>query len=166
MPENSLGHSNKGGSPHERLKVLIVGGQEILQRAIRELIARQPDMEVPLVTHDLLDASRWLKRHAAQVVMLDWPIVEHGAEQIISDLMNVWPDLKWLAVSLYDDDFTVKRAFDRGIRGYVTKTMAADAICEAIRVLQQGRCYCSPDVMGCLSASLLQRITSNTRHSE
>lgn len=166
MPGNHCGQSSKGVSPLERLTILIVGRQEVFQRAIRELITPQPDMVVAVATQDLLEGSRWLKRGIAQVVILDWPIMEHGAEQIIIDLMRMRLGVKWLAVSLYDDDYAVKQAFERGIRGYVTKAMAADTICEAIRELHQGRFYCSPDVLECLSDSFLRRITSNTTYSE
>jgi two-component system uhpT operon response regulator UhpA len=150
----------KSVSAQARLKVLLVGRQDVLQRAIHELIGPQPDMEVTMVTQNLLDASRWLKRDTVQVVILDWPVLEHGAEQIIRDVTSQRPGLHWLAVSLYDENFMVKQAFDKGIKGYVTKAMAADKMCEAIRALQQGHYYCSPDVLESLPAPLSKRIGS------
>ena len=159
MPENDHEPPVNKVSCHKRVKVLIVGGLEVLQRALRELIASQPDIEVSMVTRDLLDASRWLKRDVVQVMIVDWPVLEQGAGQIINDLMRLQPHLKWLAVSLFDDDFIVKQAFAKGINGYVTKAMAADKICEAIRMLQKGQRYCSPDVMYALPDLIRQHIS-------
>jgi two-component system uhpT operon response regulator UhpA len=129
------------------IKVLVVAGYGALQRAMVELIDQHPGIEVCSFMQDMRDVNRWLMGGTANVIILDWPLFDQGEVGILRGLLVTRPGVRFLAVSLYDDRFSVKQALDLGIRGYVTKTMVAETICVAICAVWAGRLFCSPDVV-------------------
>ncbi|MFC1765013.1 response regulator [Planctomycetota bacterium] len=160
MPVERDEQEERRTASRDLVQVLIVGKKGVLQRALADLISPHPEIDLRLVAQDLLDTSHWLRRHTAHVAILDWPVFEQGAAQLLKELSHSQPALKWLAISLYDDPFAVKQAFDMGIHAYVTKAMAAETICEAIRVLHSGRGFCSPDVADAIPNLFLEELTS------
>ena len=64
-----------------------------------------------------------------------------------------WPGLRVLVFSMHDGAQLVRRAFEAGARGYLTKASAPDCLTQAVRALHAGERYLSPD----LPAALLMR---------
>ena len=150
MPMELDRHQVEHGVPEGRVKVLVVGVPGILQQALIRMISQHADVDVCASVQDLRDARRWLSCHTAQVVVIDWPAHGRSGPQMLQDLIGRYPDLRWLAVSLYDDHFSVNQALSLGVRAYITKAMAAETICTAIRMISAGRLFCSPDIADAL----------------
>jgi DNA-binding NarL/FixJ family response regulator len=130
----------------DTIKVLVVAGRGPLQQALVAFIDHQPDTEVRSLVTDMREAKRWLVGGAANVILMDWPLANPEDVGILRELMTTRAGLGFLAVSLYDDPFSVKQAFNLGVHGYLTKALAAETIGAAIRAVSLGRRYCSPDV--------------------
>ena len=158
MSANRSEYQGTPSPPGEAVKILVVGGKGIFQQALVDLISQQANLTVCLMVPDLLEAYTWLKRDLPRVVILDWPALAQGSEAIIEELVKTRPRLRWVAVSLYDDPFSVKQVFGLGMHGYVTKAMAADTICQAVHRVNAGGIFCSPDVIDVLPDSSQNKI--------
>jgi DNA-binding NarL/FixJ family response regulator len=143
----------------EVIRVLVADGHAVLQKALVEFMDRQPDIEVCAIVDDLRDAGHWLTNEAsAKVVILGWPLIDPSDAQVLAELLRVYPNARWLAVSSYDDAFSVKEAVETGIYGYVTTYMLPETICTAIRNLAQELRYFSSDVLEVLPPSFKRQI--------
>ena len=136
--------------PGRAAKVLMVGMRGPMQQALTKLVSQQPDIEVCGSVPDLIDASCRIKSNDVEVIVVEWPVSDPNQTRVLQQLRVTRPELKWLAISLYDDHFAVKQAFDLGICGYITKAMTAETICAAIRAVKAGQRFCSPDVVDAL----------------
>ena len=128
------------------IRVLVVARQGVLRRALVELIDYKDGFQVASVVENLSDANRWLLQNSVHVIILDWPLADPGEIRILHEMITRPSGQAFLAVSLYDDPFSVKQAFDLGVRGYVSKAMAAETLCAALHAVRAGQRFCSPDV--------------------
>ena len=161
MPIRQGGYQSKELAEGKVTKVIVVASHETLQEALMELLAQQEEIEVCATAHDLREAHSLLnKLQTVDILVLDWPAPasKNTGMDVLRQLLEKYPRIRCLLISLYDDPFSVKQALDAGVYGYVTKAMAAEKICTATHVLAAGqRCF-SPDVLDALPQSFRMEI--------
>jgi DNA-binding NarL/FixJ family response regulator len=105
--------------------VEIVGEAGDVESAVREIVARAPD-----------------------VVLLDVHLPGGGGVEILRRLAVEAPDAKCLALSVSDDPEDVIAVIRAGARGYVTKTISSTELADAVRRVQDGDAVFSPRLAG------------------
>ena len=106
-------------------RVQILGEAGDVESAVREIVARAPD-----------------------VVLLDVHLPGGGGVEILRRLDTEAPDAKCLALSVSDDPEDVIAVIRAGARGYVTKTISPTELVDAIRRVQEGDAVFSPRLAG------------------
>jgi DNA-binding NarL/FixJ family response regulator len=105
--------------------VEVVGEAGDVDGAVREIVAREPD-----------------------VVLLDVHLPGGGGVEILRRLATEAPAAKCLALSVSDDPEDVIAVIRAGARGYVTKTISREELADAIRRVQEGDAVFSPRLAG------------------
>jgi len=82
------------------------------------------------------------------VVLLDVHLPGGGGRAVIDAVRREAPEQKFLALSVSDAAEDVIAVIRAGARGYVTKTIAADDLVDAIRRVQEGDAVFSPRLAG------------------
>jgi DNA-binding NarL/FixJ family response regulator len=103
----------------------IVGEAGDVEGAVREIAAREPD-----------------------VVLLDVHLPGGGGVEILRRLALEAPAARCLALSVSDDPEDVIAVIRAGARGYVTKTISATELADAIRRVQEDDAVFSPRLAG------------------
>src|SRR4051812_24233544 len=105
--------------------VEVVGEAGDVDGAVREIVAREPD-----------------------VVLLDVPLPGGGGVAILRRLATEAPNAKCLALSVSDDPEDVIAVIRAGARGYVTKTISPVDLADAVRRVQDDDAVFSPRLAG------------------
>jgi DNA-binding NarL/FixJ family response regulator len=105
--------------------VQIVGEAGDVDGAVREIVARAPD-----------------------VVLLDVHLPGGGGVEILRRLATEAPDAKCLALSVSDDPEDVIAVIRAGARGYVTKSISSTELADAIARVHDGDAVFSPRLAG------------------
>src|SRR4051812_31240940 len=105
--------------------VEVVGEAGDVDGAVREIVAREPD-----------------------VVLLDVPLPGGGGVAILRRLATEAPTAKCLALSVSDDPEDVIAVIRAGARGYVTKTISSAELVDAIRRVHDDDAVFSPRLAG------------------
>ncbi|MCW2982637.1 MAG: response regulator transcription factor [Conexibacter sp.] len=105
--------------------VEIVGEAGDVDAAVREIVARAPD-----------------------VVLLDVHLPGGGGVEILRRLATEAPDARCLALSVSDDPEDVIAVIRAGARGYVTKTISSTDLADAVRRVQDNDAVFSPRLAG------------------
>jgi DNA-binding NarL/FixJ family response regulator len=106
-------------------RVDILGEAGDVDEAVREIVARQPE-----------------------VVLLDVHMPGGGAVEVLRRLSTEAPQARCLALSVSDDPEDVIAVIRAGARGYVTKTISAEDLVDAIRRVHQDDAVFSPRLAG------------------
>jgi DNA-binding NarL/FixJ family response regulator len=97
---------------------------------------------------DVLSAAAGILATRPDVVLLDVHLPGGGGRAVIDAVRHDAPEQKFLALSVSDAAEDVIAVIRAGARGYVTKTIAANELIDAIRRVQEGDAVFSPRLAG------------------
>ena len=101
-----------------------------------------------LVALDGESALRRARQALPDVVLLDVHLPGGGGVEVIKQVIAVEPTVKFLALSVSDAAEDVIGVIRAGARGYVTKSISADELVEAIGRVAEGDAVFSPRLAG------------------
>ena len=79
------------------------------------------------------------------IVILDLALPDRDGLDLLGDLLQASRTSKVIGISGYTDEFTLNRTMHSKLDGFVDKNeQTIEALAEAIRTVQTGRCYFSP----------------------
>lgn len=87
------------------------------------------------------------------VLVTDLSMPGGGGLDLMRRVLLREPHARILVFSMHDSPLLVRRAFEAGARGYLTKASPPERLVDAVRALHDGRRYLDPD----LPAAMLQR---------
>lgn len=100
------------------------------------------------------------------LVLMDVGMKDTNGIELTGALLNRFPDLRVLMLSMYDNPEYVHRALQAGARGYVLKDAPAAEIVTALETVAAGGTYLSPAVSGRLFRNAEPRPVLTPRESE
>ncbi len=130
----------------ERLKVFVVDDHVIFRSGLRTEIARSVWIAGEAGTVE--EAIDGIVRADPAVVLLDVHMPDGGGAAVIDGVQRAGGRCGFLALSASDSAADVVAIVRAGARGYVTKTVAASELVQAIRRIAAGDAYFSPQLAG------------------
>jgi DNA-binding NarL/FixJ family response regulator len=108
---------------------------------LAQLINREDDLEVCATAGNSKRALEAVKEQQVDLVIVDMLLKNTTGVQVTEKLRFRYPSLHILILSMSDDPYHVKRAFQAGARGYLTKDEVSEKIILAIRRVLEGEIY-------------------------
>jgi DNA-binding NarL/FixJ family response regulator len=138
-------HGSESTSPG-RPRVVLVDDHAMFRAGVRAEIGAGVDIVGE--ASSVAEAIATIRHTAPDVVLLDVHLPDGGGPAVVAAVLPELPATKFLALSVSDaaeDVITVIRA---GARGYVTKTISAADLTDAIRRVADGDVVFSPRLAG------------------
>ncbi|MGH8928532.1 MAG: response regulator [Acidimicrobiia bacterium] len=104
--------------------------------------------EIVGVASDVDEAIKSIRDTQPEVVLIDVHMPGGGGLVVIGAIGETHPDVRFLALSVSDAAEDVIAMIRAGARGYVTKTIGADDLAEAIDRVKAGDAVFSPRLAG------------------
>jgi DNA-binding NarL/FixJ family response regulator len=130
----------------ERIRVFIVDDHELFLSGVRSELGGT--FEIVGEARDGAEAARGIGATHPDVVLLDVHLPDGSGEAVIRTVADRAPDTHFLALSVSDAAEDVIAVIRAGARGYVTKSIAPDALAAAIRRVHEGDAVFSPLLAG------------------
>jgi len=127
-------------------RVVLVDDHELFRAGVRGEIATSVDIVGEAGT--VADAVPLIRELDPDVVLLDVHLPDGGGEGVIAGVAQERPAVKFLALSVSDAAEDVIGVIRAGARGYVTKTISAAELEDAIERVAQGDAVFSPRLAG------------------
>ena len=134
------------GSGDRRLRVVLVDDHALFRAGVRTEIA--PQVRVVGEAGDVSTAIEGIRVERPDVVLLDVHLPGGGGHTVIQSVARDCPDVKFLALSVSDAAEDVIAVIRAGARGYVTKTIGAPELLDAIQRIHSGDAVFSPRLAG------------------
>lgn len=113
--------------------VAIVDDHHLLAQALAELVERFAGYTVLFVAEDGLDLITYLnKGHRPDIVLLDVTMPGMDGYETAKYLKDNHPDVRAIALSMYDDEKVILRMVQNGARGYLLKGCRPDELRQAM----------------------------------
>jgi DNA-binding NarL/FixJ family response regulator len=129
-----------------RLRVVLVDDHELFRAGVRDALGDAVEIVGEAGT---VDAAIPLVREAdPDVVLLDVHLPDGGGEAVISGVATDRPGVRFLALSVSDAAEDVVATIRAGARGYITKSLSAEELIDAVKRVGEGDAVFSPRLAG------------------
>lgn len=128
------------------MKVFLVDDHALFRAGVRAEIGDRLDVVGDAGTVD--EAVRAILAALPDVVVVDVHLPGGGGKAIIEAVKRERPEITFLALSVSDSAEDVVAVIRAGARGYVTKTIEADELIDAIHRVHAGDAVFSPRLAG------------------
>jgi DNA-binding NarL/FixJ family response regulator len=130
------------------ITIVLVDDHALIRAGVRAELAAWPDVEVVGEAANVEDAVAEIRRARPDVVLLDVHLPGGGGRAVIEGIADDKLPTRFLALSVSDAADDVIGVVRAGARGYVTKTIAAADLYDAVVRVHGGDAVFSPRLAG------------------
>ncbi len=127
-------------------RVVLVDDHELFRAGVRAELGER--CEILGEAGDVAEAIELICASEPDVVLLDVHLPSGSGEEVIAAVRERAPGVRFLALSVSDAPEDVIAVIRSGARGYVTKTIAADELADALGRIAEGDAVFSPRLAG------------------
>jgi DNA-binding NarL/FixJ family response regulator len=127
-------------------KVVVVDDHDMFRAGVRSEIGTS--VEIVGEGHDVDSAVKAIVAGEPDVVLLDVHLPGGGGTEVIKQVHQRHPEVKFLALSVSDAAEDVIGVIRAGARGYVTKNITGTELVDSIRRVAEGDAVFSPRLAG------------------
>jgi DNA-binding NarL/FixJ family response regulator len=139
------------------MRVMIADDHGIVRSGLRLLLEREPDIEVVGEASDGIEARKMAIAERPDLAILDVKMPKLTGLQATREIREQAPEVAVLILSMHDDERYLFEALKAGASGYVLKRQADQDLIEAIRAVERGEPFLTPDAQRALIRDVLDR---------
>lgn len=128
------------------IKVLLIDDHELVRMGIKRLLQDVQGFKVVGVGGSGEEAVQLAKELVPDVVIMDVNMPGIGGLEATRKMIRHNPDIKILALTIYEDEPYPSRLLQAGASGYITKGCDPDEMIRAVRTIHSGQRYISPGI--------------------
>jgi DNA-binding NarL/FixJ family response regulator len=135
-----------------KIRILIAEDHLIARIGVSSIINSQPDMTVVAEAVNGEQAVKAWREKKPDIGLIDMRMPVMSGVEAVAAIRHEFPDSRMIALTTYEGDENVRRAFAAGVRAYVTKDVLHEELLRTIRAVHSGET--------CLPAGLLNHPAS------
>ncbi len=139
------------------MRVLIADDHGIVRSGLRLLLERQDDIEVVGEAADGAEARELAVRERPDLAILDVRMPKLTGLQATREIKQQAPEVAVLILSMHDDERYLFEALKAGAAGYVLKTQADTDLLDAVRAVERGEPFLTPEAQRAVIKEMLER---------
>jgi DNA-binding NarL/FixJ family response regulator len=124
-----------------KLRVFLADDHMVVRMGLKTLVDAQPDMHVVGEADNGTAAWQRAKALLPDVVVMDVSMPEMSGAQATERLKRECPQVKVLALTIYEDRGYLRQMMEAGASGYVLKRAVTEELVRAIRTVAAGGSY-------------------------
>ena len=127
-----------------KIKVLLAEDHVVVREGTRELIQKEPDMEVVGEANDGEEAVKLANKLKPDVVIMDIAMPKLNGIEATKQIKVLNPAIAVLVLTAYDNDQYIFSLLEAGAAGYLLKNVRGSELVEAIRSVYNGESVLHP----------------------
>jgi DNA-binding NarL/FixJ family response regulator len=149
-------------SNRPRIRVLLADDHAIVREGTRELLEREPDIEIVGEAQDGEEAVRLARETMPDVIAMDISMPRMNGIEATRIIKSQMPNIAVLVFTAYDEDPYVLALLNAGAAGYLMKNVRSAELVHAIRAVAAGESVLHPSIARKLINRVIQRKDKQT----
>jgi len=146
----------------EKLKIFIVDDHEFFRNGLKMVVNR---LKYAKVTGEASNGKEFLDlltKEEPDIVLIDIQMPLMNGIDATRAALEDYPDLKIVALTMFDDEEYVQSMIDAGAKGFLLKNITKDILDQALQAVQAGKNYYSPELFDFFT----KKVSSEPRSDE
>ncbi len=140
-----------------KLRVLLADDHMIVREGLKTLINGQPDMQVVGEAVNGREALKCAIELSPDLVVMDISMPEMNGVEATERLRKECPQIKIIALTIYEDISYLRQLLKAGASGYVIKRAVVEELVHAVRTCAAGGSYIEPTLAGQVVSTYINR---------
>lgn len=132
--------------PLKPIRVMIVDDHPVVRMGLKTMLESEDDISVVGIAGSAAEALREVEKTEPEVVLMDMRMPGMDGSDAIVELKRVWPAIRILVLTNYQEDEYISKAIQAGAMGYLLKCTPQEEIVKAVHVLYQHGRYIPDDI--------------------
>jgi DNA-binding NarL/FixJ family response regulator len=145
------------GEGYEKIAVLLVDDHAIVREGTRELLEREPDIEIAGEAQDGEEAVLMALQTRPKVILMDISMPKINGIEATRIIKQKLPEAAILVFTAYDEDPYIFALLNAGAAGYLLKNVRSAELVRAIRAVASGESVLHPSVVRRLISRVAQK---------
>lgn len=128
------------------IKILIADDQELIRQSLMIILDNVPDFEVTDCVADGVEVMNSVRQDKPDVILMDIRMPRMDGVVCTQRIKELYPDIKIIILTTFDDDEYVFNALKFGASGYLLKGISMKELSEAIRKVYNGTAMINEDI--------------------
>lgn len=128
------------------IHVLLVDDHELVRIGIGRLLSDVPGIRVVGEAETGEDAIKLAKEKNPHVILMDVKMPGIGGLEATRKIQRINPDIKIIALTVFEGEPFPTKLLQAGARGYLTKGAGLEEMVNAIRTVHAGKRYLGPEI--------------------
>ncbi len=138
------------------INILIADDHKMFVDGIDSILAEAEDIQVVARCYDGESVFELLKSNKIDLILLDVNLPKMNGIEVCKKLFTIQPDIKVLALSMFNEESFVTEILNNGAQGYILKNTGRIELIKAIRTVYGGTSYFSEAVTQTIMKSLVK----------
>jgi DNA-binding NarL/FixJ family response regulator len=135
-------------------RLLLVNETRLMGNIMAAALADEPDIIVIAGVSEPAEALQVLQQQHIDVVLISTRLPDDGAIRLISEINELAPSTKVLALGMTEDRQRVLRYVEAGAAGYVLRDDSLDDLIQTVRAARAGKAFVSPEIAAAMARRL------------
>jgi DNA-binding NarL/FixJ family response regulator len=132
------------------IRVVLTDDHPVVRAGYQRLLDQAGDIRVVAEAGDADAGYAAFVAHRPDVLVTDLSMPSGGGLTLLRRVLQRDAAARVLVFSMHDGALLVRRAFEAGARGFLTKASAPDSLVDAVRALHAGERYLAPELPAAL----------------
>ncbi|WP_426350429.1 response regulator [Alloiococcus sp. CFN-8] len=128
------------------IKVLIADDQELIRQSLQIVLGSRENISISGAAANGIEAFNLVAKYMPDVVLMDIRMPKMDGVQCTKKIKELYPEVKIIILTTFDDDEYVYSALKYGASGYLLKGVSMDELVEAIYTVYSGKAMINPDI--------------------
>ncbi|OAN13818.1 DNA-binding response regulator [Photobacterium jeanii] len=128
------------------INVFLVDDHELVRTGIRRLLEDVRGIKVVGEADSGEEAVKWCRNEHADIILMDMNMPGIGGLEATRKILRFNPDVKIIVLTIHTENPFPTKVMQAGASGYLTKGAGPDEMINAIRMVNSGQRYISPEI--------------------
>lgn len=130
----------------EKLKIFIVDDHEFFRNGLKMVINRLKYAKVIGEASNGKEFLDSISKQEPDIVLIDIQMPQMNGIEATRLALEEFPDLKIVALTMFDDEEYIQSMIDAGAKGFLLKNITKEILDQALHAIQSGKNYYSPEL--------------------
>jgi DNA-binding NarL/FixJ family response regulator len=140
------------------IRVIVADDHTIIRSGLKALLDREPDIEVVAEAADGRQAVQKAQELLPEVVLLDIAMPNLNGIEAARQIAAKHERMGIIILSMHSDESYVLKALKAGARGYLLKDSSESDVMNAVRAVNAGKAYFSPEISRMMADDYLRQM--------
>ncbi|HVX00383.1 MAG TPA: response regulator transcription factor [Candidatus Babeliaceae bacterium] len=139
------------------ISYIIAEDHKIFRKGLRDVLNTDHKLKRAGEAGTGVELMQLLTHVKADVVLLDLNMPEMDGIEAAIQIRRLYPEIKLIVITMYDDEDVIMKMLDIGVNGYLTKKADADEIISAVHAVYEKEHYFNDTVSTAMLKNLVHK---------